>query len=208
MTKHRTSFSLALIAAYFIAMPVISEYIRLAYAGQFVFRIADFSQVLLLFCIVSLAGAMLFAITVRQEGGRWWAVVPLAILLLVLAVFGPLHQSSDVSLLATILLAPAVLLLLWAFPLRQGSLAWFGAIETGFFSLIDLLWVYGLFIAPPLSGNVRVDSPSLYEFAGTVYVYAGLPLLGILLLVLALWCWRSQVAIAGRSDEADFWRDA
>ncbi|MEA2033908.1 MAG: hypothetical protein U9N40_00205 [Euryarchaeota archaeon] len=158
--------------AYFIALPVISEYIRLAYAGQFVFRIADFSLVLLVFCIVSLAGAMFFVIIVRQEGGRWWAAVPLA-----------------------------TLLLLGVFPLRQGLLAWFGAIETGFISLIDLLWVYGLFIAPPLPGNARVDSPSLYEFAGTVYVYAGLPLL-------ALQCWRSQVAIARTSGEADFRRDA
>jgi len=82
--------------------------------------------------------------------------------------------------------APAVLVLLLAFPLRQGSLAWFGAVESGFISLIGLLWAYGLFIAPSLAANVRTDSPSLYDLAGAAYIYAGLPLLGILLIALAL----------------------
>jgi len=142
--------------------------------------------VLLLFCIVSLAGTVLFAAALRQEGGRWWAAAPLAILLLLLVVFGPSDRSSGVSLLSIALLAPAVLVLLLAFPLRQGSLAWFGAVESGFISLIGLLWAYGLFIAPPLAANVRTDSPSLYDLAGAAYVYAGLPLLGILLIALAL----------------------
>jgi hypothetical protein len=127
--------------------------------------------------------------------------VPLGVLLLLLAVFGPLYQLSTVSLLATIFLAPAVLLLLLTFPLRQGSLAWFGAIEAGFISLIGLLWAYGLFLAPPLPGNIRVDSPSLYDITGVAYIYAGLPLLGILLCVLALRCQRG-LGIAKTSDDA------
>lgn len=94
MAKYRTSLSLALIAAYFIALPVISEYVRLAHAGQFAYRIADYSPVLLLFCIISLTGAVLFAGTVGQNGGRWWAAVPLTVLLLLLAIFGPLYQLS------------------------------------------------------------------------------------------------------------------
>ncbi len=114
--------------------------------------------------------------------------MPLAALLLLLAAFGPLHRFSDVSLLATVLLAPAVLVLLMAFPLRQGSLPWFGAIEAGLVSLVGLFWAYGLFFAPPLPESVRVHSPSLSEFAGTVYVYAALPLLGVLLLALVLRC--------------------
>ncbi len=69
MAKYRTSLSLALIAAYFIALPVISEYAGLAHVGQFTYRIADHSPVLLLFCIVSLTGAVLFAGTVRQMAG-------------------------------------------------------------------------------------------------------------------------------------------
>ena len=115
---------------------------------------------LLLFSIISIAGAVLFAAALRQEGGRWWAAAPLVILLLLLVVFGPLDRSSGVSLLSIALLAPAVLVLLLAFPLRQGSLAWFGAVESGFISLIGLLWAYGLFIAPPLAANVRTDSPA------------------------------------------------
>lgn len=194
MAKYRTSLALALIAAYFIALPVISEYVRLAHAGQFAYRIGDYASVLLLFCVVSLAGTVLFALAVREAGGRWWTAVPLAALLLLLAVFGPLYQSSDVSLVATVLLAPTVLLLLAAFPLRQGSFEWLGAIEAGFISFLGLLWAYGLFLALPLPENVRVDSPSLYDFAGMAYVYAGLPLLGILLLVLALRCWRDRAA--------------
>ena len=120
------------------------------------------------------------------------AAVPLAALLLALAVFGPSPWSSGSGLLATVLLAPAALiLLLGALPLERGSTAWFGAIEAGLISLIGLLWAYGLFLAPPLPANIRVDSPSLYEFAGAAYVYAGLGLLGILLLVLA---WQRSVA--------------
>lgn len=60
----------ALIATYFIALPVTSEYVRLAHVGQFTYRIADYSPVLLLFCIVSLAGVVLFAGAVWQDGGR------------------------------------------------------------------------------------------------------------------------------------------
>jgi len=146
---------------------------------------------LLLFCIISLAGAVLFAVAVREDGGRWWAAVPLAALLLALAVFGPVHQSCGISLLATVLLAPGVLILLGALPLERGSTAWFGVIEAGFISLPGLLWAYGLFLAPPLAENIRVHSPSLYEFAGAAYVYAGLGLLGILLLVLA---WQRSAA--------------
>ena len=119
MAKYRTSLSLALIAAYFIALPVISEYARLAHVGQFTYRIADYSPVLLLFCIVSLTGAVLFTGTVRQDGGRRWVAVPLTVLLLLLAVFGPSYPVSAVSLLTIISLAPVVLLLLLAFPLRQ-----------------------------------------------------------------------------------------
>lgn len=201
MKKHKISLSLVLVATYFIALPLISEYVRLNHAGQFAYRIVDYVPILLIFCILSLAGAALFAVTAWQEGGRWWTALPLAFLLLLLVVFGPLHQSSGVSLLATILLAPAVLILLLAFTLRQGSLAWFGAIEAGFISLIGLLWAYGLFIAPPLPENVRVDSPSLYDFAGTAYVSVGLPLLGILLVALALWCRRGRATIVGRSED-------
>jgi hypothetical protein len=95
------------------------------------------------------------------------------------------HHPSGISLLATVLLAPAVLILLGALPLERGSTAWFGAIEAGLISLPGLLWAYGLFFAPPLPENIIIDSPSLYEFAGAAYVYAGLPFLGILLLVLA-----------------------
>lgn len=164
---------------------------RFAYPGQSAYRVVDLSPVLLFFCIVSLAGTALFAVTARQEGGRWWAAIPLAALLLALAVFGPIHQSSGISLLSTVLLAPAVLfLLLGALPLKTGTFAWFSAIEAGFISLVGLLWAYGLFLAPPFPENVRFDSPSLYEFAGAAYVYAGLPLLGILLLVLACRCSR------------------
>ena len=203
MAKYRTSLLLALIAAYFIALPVISEYVRLAHVGQFAYRITDYSPVLLLFCIISLTGAVLFAGAVGQDGGRWWAAVPLTVLLLLLAIFGPLYQLSAISLLATIFLAPAVLLLLLAFPLRQGSLAWFGGIEAALSSLIGLLWAYGRFLAPPLPEYVIIDSPSLYDIAGIAYVYAGLPLLGILLCVLALWCRRGWLAIVRISNEAD-----
>jgi len=119
----------------------------------------------------------------RAAGGRRRR--PL-LLLLLLVVFGLSDRSSGVSLLSIALLAPAVLVLLLAFPLRQGSLAWFGAVESGFISLIGLLWAYGLFIAPSLAANVRTDSPSLYDLAGAAYIYAGLPLLGILLIALAL----------------------
>ena len=153
--------------------------------GQSAYLALRLSPVLLLFCIVSLAGTMLFAVAVREEGGRWWAATPLAAFLLALAVFGPVHQSSGISLLATVLLAPAVLILLGALPHRTGTFAWFGAIEAVLISLPGLLWAYALFLAPPLAENVRVHSPSLYELAGAAYVYAGLLLLGILLLVLA-----------------------
>jgi len=192
MTPERTPLALALTAAYFIAVPVTGTYARFAYAGQFEYRVADIAPVLLLFCIVSLAGAALFIAAMREEGGRWWAAGPLAALLLALAVSGPLPQSSGLSLLATVLLAPAVLiLLLGALPHRTGTFAWFSVIEAGVISLIGLVWAYGLFLAPPLPANVRVDSPSLYEFAGAAYIYAGLGLLGILLLVLA---WRRSAA--------------
>ena len=43
----------------------------------------------------------------------------------------------------------------------------------------------------------------LYDIAGIAYVYAGLPLLGILLCVLALWCRRGWLAIVQISNEAD-----
>ncbi|MDK2889711.1 MAG: hypothetical protein PWR21_343 [Methanoculleus sp.] len=164
-------------------------YARYAYNGQFDYRITEISPVLLLFCILSLAGAVLFAVAVREEGGRWWAATPLAAILLALAVFGPLPCSSGASQVATVLLAPGVLILLGALPLERGSTAWFGVIEAGFISLFGLVRAYGLFLAPPLPENVIIDSPSLYEFAGAAYVYAGLLLLGILLLVLA--CRRS-----------------
>ncbi len=195
MAPERTPLALALTAAYFIAVPVTGMYARFAYNGQFDYRVADLSPVLLLFCILSLAGAVLFAATVREEGGRWWAAAPLAVLLLALAVFGPLPGSSGASQLATVLLAPAVLILLGALPLEKGSTAWFGAIEAGLISLPGLLRAYGLFLAPPLPENVIIHSPSLYEFAGAAYVYAGLPLLGITLLVLACRC--SPAALTG-----------
>jgi len=167
-------------------------YARFAYAGQFAYRVADLAPVLLLFCIISLVGAALFIAAMREEDGRWWAAVPLAALLLALVVFGPLPQSSGLSLLATVLLAPAVVvLLLGALPLKTGTFAWFSVIEAGVISLIGLVWAYGLFLAPPLPENIIIDSPSLYEFAGTTYIYAGLPFLGILLLVLA---WRRSAA--------------
>lgn len=167
-------------------MPVAGIYARFAYDSRFAYRVADLAPVLLLFCILSLAGAVLFTAAMREEGGRWWAAVPLAALLLSLAVFGPLPRSSGASLLATVLLAPAVLiLLLGALPHRTGTFAWFAAIEAGIISLFGLVWAYGLFLAPSLPENVRVDSPSLYEFAGAAYIYAGLVLLGILLLALA-----------------------
>ncbi|KUK98360.1 MAG: hypothetical protein XE10_2086 [Methanoculleus marisnigri] len=186
MAPERTALALALTAAYFIAVPVTGMYARFAYNGQSVYRVADLAPVLLLFCIISLAGAVLCAAAMREEDGRWWAAVPLAALLLALAVFGPSPWSSGSGLLATVLLAPAALiLLLGALPVRMGTFAWFSAIETGIISLFGLVWAYGLFLAPPLPENVRVDSPSLYEFAGAAYVYAGLGLLGILLLVLA-----------------------
>lgn len=153
--------------------------------GRSAYLTLGLSPVLLLFCILSLAGAVLFAVAVREEGGRWWAAIPLAVLLLALAVFGPVHQSSGASQLATVLLAPGVLILLGALSLERGSTAWFGAIEAGFISLPGLLWAYGLFLAPPLPENIIIHSPSLYEFAGAAYVYAGLGLLGVLLLVLA-----------------------
>ncbi|WP_292731596.1 hypothetical protein [Methanoculleus sp.] len=188
----RTPLALALAAAYFIAVPVTGMYSRFsAPPGQSAYLASEFSPVLLLFCIASLAGAVLFAIAVREEGGRWWATIPLATLLLTLAVFGPVHHPSGISLLATVLLAPGVLILLGALPLERESTAWFGAIEAGLISLPGLLWAYGLFLAPPLPENVIIDSPSLYEFAGAAYVYAGLGLLGILLLVLA---WQQSAA--------------
>ena len=186
MTPKRTPLALALTAAYFIAVAVVGLYARLAAPpGQSAYLALGLSPVLLLFCILSLAGAVLFAVAVREEGGRWWAAVPLAALLLALAVFGPTHQSSGASLLAIVLLAPGVLILLGALPLEKGSTAWFGAIEAGFISLFGMVWAYGLFLAPPLPENIIIDSPSLYEFAGAAYVYAGLGLLGVLLLVLA-----------------------
>ncbi|MCM2465168.1 hypothetical protein [Methanoculleus oceani] len=167
-------------------------YARYVYNGQFAYRIADISPVLLLFCIASLAGAVLFAVAVREEGGRWWAAIPLAAIFLALAVIGPSPWSPGFSQVAIALLAPAVLaLLLGALPLEKGSTAWFGAIEAGLISLPGLLWAYGLFLAPPLPENIITDSPSLYEFAGAAYIYAGLGLLGILLLVLA---WRQSTA--------------
>jgi len=43
--------TLTLAAACFITLPAVSEYVRLVHAGQFVYRIADYSPVLLLFCI-------------------------------------------------------------------------------------------------------------------------------------------------------------
>jgi len=169
---------------------VTGAYARYAYNGQFDYRITEISPVLLLFCILSLAGTVLFAVAVREEGGRWWAATPLAALFLALAVFGPLPGSSGASQLATVLLAPAALiLLLGALPVRMGTFAWFSVIETGIISLFGLVRAYGLFLAPPLPETVRVHSPSLYEFAGAAYIYAGLLLLGILLLVLA--CRRS-----------------
>lgn len=150
---------------------------------------ADLSPVFLFFCIISLAGTALFVAAVRKEGGRWWAVVPLAALLSALAIFGPSPWSSGIGLLATVLLAPAVLiLLLGALPVRRGTFAWFSMIEAGFISLFSMVWAYGLFLAPPFPVNIRVDSPSLYEFAGAAYVYAGLPALAILLLALAWRC--------------------
>jgi len=189
MIPKRTPLALALTAAYFIAVPVVGGYARFAYAGQSIYRITELSPVLLLFCIVSLAGTILFAVTVREEGGRWWAAVPLAGLLLALAVSGPSPWSSGIGLLATVLLAPAVLiLLLGALPVRRGTFAWFSMIEAGFISLFSMVWAYGLFLAPPFPVNIRVDSPSLYEFAGAAYVYAGLPALAILLLALAWRC--------------------
>lgn len=188
--------ALALTAAYFIAVPVTGMYARFAYVGQFSYRVAELSPVLLLFCVVSLAGAALFVAAVREESGRWWAAVPLAGLLAALAVFGPSPWSSGVGLLATVLLAPAVLiLLLGALPVRQGTFAWFAAIEAGIVSLSGMVWAHGLFLAPSLPANVRVDSPSLYEFAGAAYIYVGLLLLGILLLALACRC--SSTALTG-----------
>jgi len=182
----KTSIALALTAAYFIAVPVTGAYARLVYNGQFDHRVAEVSPVLLLFCTLSLAGAVLFAAAVREEGGRWWAAVPLAALFLALAVFGPLPWSIGPGQLATVLLAPATLvLLLGALPHRTGTFAWFSAIEAGVISLFGLVWAYGLSLAPPLPESVRVHSPSLYEFAGAAYIYAGLGLLGVLLLVLA-----------------------
>jgi len=166
-------------------------YARFAYPGRSIYGAADLSPVLLLFCIVSLAGAALFAAAMREEGDRWWAVVPFAGLLAALAVFGPVPQSSGISLFATVLLAPAVLiLLLGAFPLRQGTLVWFSVVEAGIISFFGMVWAYGLFLAPPLPANIITHSPSLYEFAGAAYVYVGLPLLGILLLALASQCGR------------------
>ncbi len=192
MAPERTLLALALTAAYFIAVPVTGMYTRFAYAGQFEYRVADLAPVLLLFCIVSLAGAALFIAAMREEGGRWWAAGPLAALLLVLAVFGPSPWSTGLGQVATVLLAPAVVvLLLGALPLEKGSTAWFSAIEAGLISLPGLLWAYGLFLAPTLPENIIIDSPSLYEFAGTTYIYAGFPFLGILLLVLA---WRRSAA--------------
>lgn len=161
-------------------------YARFAYNGQSAYRVADLSPVLLLFCILSLAGAVLCAAAMREEGGRWWAAVPLAALLLALAIFGPSPWSTGPGQVATVLLGPAVLiLLLGALPVRMGTFAWFSVIETGIISLFGLVWAYGLFLAPPLPESVRVHSPSLYEFAGAAYIYAGLLLLGILLLGLA-----------------------
>ncbi|WP_067077789.1 hypothetical protein [Methanoculleus horonobensis] len=187
----KTSIALALTAAYFLAVPVTGAYARFVYNGQFDHRVAEVSPALLLFCILSLAGAVLFAAAVREEGGRWWAAVPLAVLLLALAVFGPLPGSSGPGQLATVLLAPGVLILLGALSLERGSTAWFGVIEAGVISLFGLVRAYGLFLAPALPETVRVHSPSLYEFAGAAYVYAGLGLLGILLLVLA---WQRSAA--------------
>ncbi len=189
MIPERTPLALALTTAYFIAVPVAGGYARLAAPpGQSTYLVAELSPVLLFCCIASFAGAVLFAVAVREEGGRWWAAIPLAALLLALAVFGPVHQSSGISLLATVLLAPGILILLGALPLERGSTAWFGAIEAGFISLFGMVWAYGLFLAPPLPENIIIDSPSLYEFAGAAYVYADLPFLGILLLVLAWRC--------------------
>ncbi|MDV2481006.1 hypothetical protein F8E02_03075 [Methanoculleus sp. Wushi-C6] len=193
MALERQTLALALTAAHFIAVPVVGGYARLAAPpGQSAHLVAELSPVLLLFCAASLAGVVLFAVTVREEEGRWWAAIPLAGLLLSLAVFGPSPWSSGLSLLATVLLAPAVfVLLLGALPLERGSTAWFAAIEAAFISIPGLLWAYGLFLAPPLPANIRVDSPSLYEFAGAAYIHAGLLCLGILLLVLA---WRQTTA--------------
>lgn len=172
-------------------MPVTGVYARFAYPGRSIYGAADLSPVLLLFCIVSLAGAALFSFALAQEGGRWWAAVPLAALLAALAAFGPVPQSSGISLFATVLLAPvALVLLLGALPVRQGTFAWFSVIEAGIISLFGMAWAYGLFLAPSLPANIRVDSPSLYEFAGAAYVYVGLPLLGIMLLALASQCSR------------------
>jgi hypothetical protein len=187
MAPERQTLALALTAAYFIAVPVIGGYARLAAPpGQSAYLVAELSPVLLLCCIASLAGVVLFAVTVREEGGRWWAAIPLAGLLLSLAASGLSPWSSGISPLATVLLTPVLLiLLLGALPLERGSTVWFAAIEAGSISLPGLLWAYGLFLAPPLPANIRVHSPSLYEFAGAAYVYAGLPALGILLLVLA-----------------------
>jgi len=189
MSTTPKSIALALTTAYLIAVPVTGIYARFACIGQFAYRIAELSPVLLLFCIISLAGTALFVAAVWKEGGRWWATVPLTGLLAALALFGPSPWSSGAGLLATVLLAPAVLiLLLGALPVRTGMFAWFSVIEAGFISLFGLIWAYGLFLAPSLPANIRVDSPSLYEFAGAAYVYAGLPALGILLLILAWQC--------------------
>lgn len=186
MAPERSSIALALTAAYFIAVPVTGVYARFVYDGQFAYRIAELAPVLFLFCILSLAGAVLFTAAVREEGGRWWAAAPLAALLLALAVIGPSPWPTGLGQVANVLLAPAALvLLLGALPLEKGSTAWFGAIEAGLISLLGLLWAYGLFLAPPLPENIIIHSPSLYEFAGAAYVYAGLGLLGVLFLALA-----------------------
>ena len=161
-------------------------YARFVYDGQFDHRVTELAPVLFLFCILSLAGAVLFTAAVREEGGRWWAAVPLAALFLALAVLEPSPWPSGASQLAIALLAPTILiLLLGALPVRRGTFAWFSAIEAGVISLFGLVWAYGLFLAPPLPENIIIHSPSLYEFAGAAYVYAGLGLLGVLFLALA-----------------------
>jgi hypothetical protein len=50
---------------------VVGLYARFtAPPGQSAYPASELSPVLLLFCIASLAGTMLFAVAVREEGGR------------------------------------------------------------------------------------------------------------------------------------------
>ena len=152
---------------------------------EVIYGAADLSPVLLSSAPSRSRGSALL-VALAQEGGRWWRQCVRGALA-ALAILG----RDPRIIFATVLLAPAALvLLLGALPVRQGTFAWFSVIEAGIISLFGMAWAYGLFLAPSLPANIRVDSPSLYEFAGAAYVYAGLPLLGIMLLALASQCSR------------------